>query len=120
MVLLKLVKQSYMNSCKLMLQPPATTNFFKTKLNVVQESFTAAKLAFTSYKMRVRSNIAISHRGPETLEEAVQDYINRNVDTFDLPGLVAVSAIIIIIKLALKSSMLQLTRPFFVPAFYVL
>lgn len=57
--------------------------------SALQESFTAAKLAFTSYKMRVRSNIAISHRGPETLEEAVQDYINRNVDTFDLPGLVA-------------------------------
>jgi hypothetical protein len=91
----------------------------------VQESFTAAKLAFTNYKMRVRSNIAISHRGPETLEEAVQDYINRNVDTFDLPGLVAVSAIIIIIiiiiiKLALKSPMLPLTKPSFLSAFYVL
>lgn len=55
----------------------------------LQESFTAAKLAFTSYKIRVRSNVAISHRGPETLEEAVQDYINRNVDSFDLPGLIA-------------------------------
>ncbi len=48
-------------------------------------------MAFPSYKMRVRSNLAITHVGPDTLEEAVQDYINRNGDLVDLPGLVAVS-----------------------------
>lgn len=41
--------------------------------------------------MKVRSNLAITHVGPETLEEAVQDYINRNTDLYDLPGVVSVS-----------------------------
>ncbi|KAK2165880.1 hypothetical protein LSH36_44g00022 [Paralvinella palmiformis] len=56
---------------------------------MMQEAFTAAKLAFTSYKMRVRSNLSVTHMGPETLEEAVQDYINRNTDLYDLPALVS-------------------------------
>ena len=43
--------------------------------------------------MKVRSNLAITHVGPETLEEAVQDYINRNTDLYDLPGIVSVSII---------------------------
>lgn len=51
----------------------------------------AAKLAFREHKMKVRSNLAITHVGPETLEEAVQDYINRNTDLYDLPGLISVS-----------------------------
>lgn len=50
----------------------------------------AAKLAFREHKMKVRSNLAITHVGPETLEEAVQDYINRNTDLYDLPGVVSV------------------------------
>jgi hypothetical protein len=58
----------------------------------LQEAFTAAKLAFANYKMKVRSNLAITHVGPETLEEAVQNYINRNTDLYDLPSLVSVSA----------------------------
>ena len=41
--------------------------------------------------MKIRSTLAATHMGPDTLEEAVQDYINRNVDLYDLPGLVAVS-----------------------------
>ena len=57
----------------------------------VQEAFSAAKIAFSSYKIRVRSNLVSTHIGPNTLEEAVQDYINRNADLFDLPGLVSVS-----------------------------
>ncbi|XP_067948119.1 mitochondria-eating protein-like [Watersipora subatra] len=56
---------------------------------VVQEAFVAAKLAFREHKMKVRSNLAITHVGPETLEEAVQDYINRNTDLFDLPGIIS-------------------------------
>ena len=56
-----------------------------------QEAFTSAKLAFASYKARVRTNLVTSHMGPETLDEAVQDYINRNTDLYDLPGLVNVS-----------------------------
>lgn len=54
---------------------------------VVQESFSAAKRAFSDWKIRVRSSVAITHTGPDTLEEAVQAYINRNVDLYDLPFL---------------------------------
>lgn len=57
----------------------------------LQESFHVAKTAFRQFKMKVRSNLAITHTGPETLEEAVQDYINRNVDLYDAPGMVSVS-----------------------------
>lgn len=49
-----------------------------------------AKTAFRQFKMKVRSNLAITHTGPETLEEAVQDYVNRNVDLYDAPGMVSV------------------------------
>ncbi|XP_060554356.1 mitochondria-eating protein-like isoform X1 [Ruditapes philippinarum] len=55
----------------------------------VKESFNVAKTAFRQFKMKVRSNLAITHTGPETLEEAVQDYINRNVDLYDAPGMVS-------------------------------
>ena len=41
--------------------------------------------------MKVRANLSITHIGPETLEEAVQDYVNRNCDLYDLPGMVSVS-----------------------------
>lgn len=43
--------------------------------------------------MKVRANLAATHIGPETLEEAVQDYINRNTDLCDLTGMVAVSIV---------------------------
>ena len=35
--------------------------------------------------MRIRTTIALNHMGPESLEEAVQNYINKNVDLYDLP-----------------------------------
>jgi len=53
--------------------------------NAVQESFTVAKRLFAEWKIRVRSTVALTHLGPETLEEAVQNYINRNIDLYDLP-----------------------------------
>jgi hypothetical protein len=56
-------------------------------------AFSAAKKAFCDWKIRVRSTVAITHCGPETLEEAVQSYINRNVDLYDLPSMVSVSFI---------------------------
>ena len=56
-----------------------------------QESFSVAKSAFRQFKMKVRANLSITHIGPETLEEAVQDYVNRNCDLYDLPGMVSVS-----------------------------
>ena len=58
-----------------------------------QESFNVAKTAFRQFKMKVRSNLAITHTGPETLEEAVQDYVNRNVDLYDAPGMVSVCTV---------------------------
>ena len=55
----------------------------------LQEAFGTAKTAFRQFKMKVRANLAATHIGPETLEEAVQDYVNRNTDLYDLPGMVA-------------------------------
>lgn len=66
------------------------TSVCNTCLCVSQESFNVAKTAFRQFKMKVRSNLAITHTGPETLEEAVQDYVNRNVDLYDAPGMVSV------------------------------
>ena len=63
----------------------------KLTLFYKQEAFAAAKLAFADWKLRARSTVLITHRGPDTLEEAVQDYINRNADFHDLPSLVSVS-----------------------------
>lgn len=57
--------------------------------SAIQESFSVAKSAFRQFKMKVRANLSITHIGPETLEEAVQDYINRNSDLYDLPGMVS-------------------------------
>ncbi|KAK3762573.1 hypothetical protein RRG08_020652 [Elysia crispata] len=56
---------------------------------IMQEAFNVAKLEFRSFKMKTRANLAKTHYGPDTLEEAVQDYINRNTDLYDLPGMVA-------------------------------
>nr|KAG5709303.1 hypothetical protein BaRGS_018055 [Batillaria attramentaria] len=53
------------------------------------EAFSAAKTAFRQFKMKTRANLAKTHYGPDTLEEAVQDYINRNTDLLDTPGLVS-------------------------------
>jgi hypothetical protein len=49
-----------------------------------------AKRTFADWKIRIRSTLAINHYGPETLEEAVQIYINKNVDLYDLPYMSAV------------------------------
>jgi hypothetical protein len=56
----------------------------------LQEAFSAAKVSFSDWKLKAKSIVLISHRGPESLEEAVQDYINRNVDLYDLPSMVNV------------------------------
>ncbi|PVD34218.1 hypothetical protein C0Q70_05484 [Pomacea canaliculata] len=55
----------------------------------ISEAFSAAKMEFRQFKMKTRANLAKTHYGPETLEEAVQDYINRNTDLVDVPGLVS-------------------------------
>ncbi|KAL8574623.1 hypothetical protein ACOMHN_055688 [Nucella lapillus] len=53
------------------------------------ESFNAAKTAYRQFKMKTRAGLAKMHCGPDTLEEAVQDYINRNTDLLDTASLVS-------------------------------
>uniref|UniRef100_A0A8B9KXP3 Mitochondria-eating protein n=1 Tax=Astyanax mexicanus TaxID=7994 RepID=A0A8B9KXP3_ASTMX len=48
------------------------------------ESFQAAKLAYRQFKLRVRKTLSPTHVGPETLEDAVVDYIVRNLDLYDV------------------------------------
>ncbi|XP_077135894.1 mitochondria-eating protein isoform X3 [Ranitomeya variabilis] len=48
------------------------------------ESFHAAKMAFRQFKLRVRKSLSPSHMGPESLEDAVIDYIVRNLDLYDV------------------------------------
>uniref|UniRef100_A0A2C9KLZ8 Mitochondria-eating protein n=1 Tax=Biomphalaria glabrata TaxID=6526 RepID=A0A2C9KLZ8_BIOGL len=57
--------------------------------SIMQEAFNVAKLEFRQFKMKTRANLAKTHFGPDTLEEAVQDYINRNTDLYDLPSMVS-------------------------------
>ncbi|CAF1251308.1 unnamed protein product, partial [Didymodactylos carnosus] len=57
--------------------------------SIIQEAFSVSKQRFLDWKIRLRSQLAITHTGPETLEEAVQDYINLNIDIYDLPSIVS-------------------------------
>uniref|UniRef100_A0A6I8P7P2 Mitochondria-eating protein n=1 Tax=Ornithorhynchus anatinus TaxID=9258 RepID=A0A6I8P7P2_ORNAN len=50
------------------------------------ESFRAAKTAFRHFKIRVRKSLAPSHVGPESLEDAVLDYISRQQELYDVQG----------------------------------
>ncbi|XP_077983629.1 mitochondria-eating protein-like [Glandiceps talaboti] len=54
----------------------------------VQECFHAAKIAFRQYKSKVRATLSTTHTGPETLEEAVQNYINKNGQLLDVHSIV--------------------------------
>lgn len=56
---------------------------------VVQEAFAVARLAFINFKMRIRSTLAPVHIGPGTLEQALQHYINRNPDLYNLTDMVS-------------------------------
>ncbi|XP_010141476.1 PREDICTED: mitochondria-eating protein [Buceros rhinoceros silvestris] len=48
------------------------------------ESFHAAKTAYRLFKIRVREILSIGHSGPESLEDAVLDYIVRHEDLYDV------------------------------------
>ncbi|MBN3295993.1 MIEAP protein, partial [Amia calva] len=48
------------------------------------ESFHAAKMAFRQFKLRVRKTLSPTHMGPESLDDAVVDYIVRNLDLYDV------------------------------------
>uniref|UniRef100_A0A1I8JS62 Mitochondria-eating protein n=1 Tax=Macrostomum lignano TaxID=282301 RepID=A0A1I8JS62_9PLAT len=53
----------------------------------VQEAFSLAKLTFREYKSRVRTQLLLSHTGPASLDEAVQDFINCHHQPEDLQGM---------------------------------
>ncbi|XP_067843728.1 mitochondria-eating protein isoform X2 [Heptranchias perlo] len=57
---------------------------FKGTIQDLQEAFQAAKMAFRQFKLRVRKTLSPSHLGPESLDEAVMDYIIRNLDLYDV------------------------------------
>nr|XP_015201249.1 PREDICTED: mitochondria-eating protein isoform X2 [Lepisosteus oculatus] len=48
------------------------------------EAFHAAKMAYRQFKLRVRKTLSPTHAGPESLEDAVVDYIVRNLDLYDV------------------------------------
>merc|ERR1712131_96326 len=48
------------------------------------EAFHAAKIAFRTFEGRTRKLLLPIHAGPETLDEAVADYIVRNLDLYDV------------------------------------
>ncbi|NXQ86520.1 MIEAP protein, partial [Nyctibius grandis] len=48
------------------------------------ESFHAAKMAYRQFKIRVRETLSLGHSGPESLEDAVLDYIIRHEDLYDV------------------------------------
>ncbi|OXB60013.1 hypothetical protein ASZ78_013814 [Callipepla squamata] len=48
------------------------------------ESFQAAKMAYRQFKMCVRKTLSIGHSGPESLEDAVLDYIVHHEDLYDV------------------------------------
>merc|ERR1712002_1223400 len=50
----------------------------------VCESFHAAKMAYRSFRLRARKFLSPIHNGPEALEDAVTDYIVRNLDLYDV------------------------------------
>ncbi|KAL8207415.1 UNVERIFIED_CONTAM: hypothetical protein K2H54_056269 [Gekko kuhli] len=53
------------------------------------ESFHAAKKAFRQFKMRVRTILSRSFSGPESMEDAVMDYIIRQEDLYDVQSSVS-------------------------------
>jgi hypothetical protein len=64
----------------------------------VQAAFAVAKKQFGDWKVRVRSTVAITHCGPDTLEEAVQSYINRS--SFSVSLCILLSRLFLFVLLA--------------------
>lgn len=56
-----------------------------------QEAFQAAKLAFRQFRLRVRKTLSSSYMGAESLENAMLDYVIRNLDLYDVQASVNVS-----------------------------
>ena len=64
----------------------------------VQAAFAVAKKQFGDWKVRVRATVAITHCGPDTLEEAVQSYINRS--SFSISLCILLSRLFLFVLLA--------------------
>ncbi|XP_072040148.1 mitochondria-eating protein-like isoform X1 [Amphiura filiformis] len=60
----------------------------KIVFTCVQEAFHAARKAFRQYRTKVRSTLTLTHVGPDTLEESVQQYINKNGQLLDVHSIV--------------------------------
>jgi hypothetical protein len=57
--------------------------------NIVQEAFSVSKQRFLEWKLRLRSQLALTITGLDSLEDVVQDYINRNLDYFEVASVVS-------------------------------
>ncbi|CAF0764934.1 unnamed protein product [Adineta steineri] len=57
--------------------------------NIVQEAFSVSKRRFAEWKLRLRSQLAITLTGGDSLEDVVQDYVNRNLDYYELTTIVS-------------------------------
>ncbi|UJR34126.1 hypothetical protein I4U23_021533 [Adineta vaga] len=57
--------------------------------NIIQEAFSVSKRRFSDWKLRLRSQLAITLSAGDSLEDTVQDYINRNLDYFELASIVS-------------------------------
>ncbi|CAF0772828.1 unnamed protein product [Rotaria sordida] len=57
--------------------------------NIIQEAFSVSKRRFVEWKLRVRSQLSITVPACDSLEDAIQDYINRNLDYFELTNIIS-------------------------------
>lgn len=57
--------------------------------NIIQEAFSVSKRHFVDWKLRLRSQLALTLTGGDLLEDVVQDYINRNLDYFEIASVVS-------------------------------
>ncbi|XP_063316041.1 mitochondria-eating protein-like [Pelobates fuscus] len=69
------------------------------------ESFHAAKVAFMHFKRSVRKHLISFYSGPKTLEEAVNDFITRHLDCYDVQS--CINDVIGVMKLNHKISFLS-------------
>lgn len=78
-----------------------------------QESFQAAKLAYRQFKLRVRKTLSPTHVGPEILEDAVVDYIVRNLDLYDVQTSVSVCLLNIFFHIIYNDSIVNTVHHLF-------
>jgi len=57
--------------------------------NVMQEAFSVSKRRFIEWKLRLRSQLAITVTACDCLEDVVQDYIYRNLDYYEVASILS-------------------------------